>query len=130
MQVMPGTAKDLKIADVTDPEQGVEAGVKLMARYSDLFNSPQIKEKDRIRFALAAYNCGPGHVYDARRIAEDMKLDPNKWFKNVEKAMLELSKPASAKKARYGYCRCSEPVNYVSQIQTRYDSYSKLVDLQ
>jgi membrane-bound lytic murein transglycosylase F len=130
MQVMPGTAKDLKIADVTDPDQGVQAGVKLMARYANLFNSPKVKEKDRLRFALAAYNCGPGHVYDARRIAEDMKLDPNKWFKNVEKAMLALSKPEYAKKARYGYCRCTEPVNYVSEIQTRYDSYSKLVDLK
>jgi membrane-bound lytic murein transglycosylase F len=130
MQVMPYTAKDLKIADVTDPEQGVHAGVKLMARYAKLFDSPQIKDKDRIRFALAAYNCGPGHVFDARRIAEDQKLDPNKWFKNVEKAMLMLAKPELAKKVRYGYCRCGEPVAYVSNIQSRYDSYAKLVALE
>jgi len=130
MQVMPGTAKDLKVADVTDPDQGVMAGVKLLARYAKLFEKPAIKEKDRIRFALAAYNCGPGHIYDAQRIAQDMKLDPNKWFKNVETAMLLLSKPAVAGKARYGYCRCTEPVNYVSEIQTRYDSYSKLVQLE
>jgi membrane-bound lytic murein transglycosylase F len=130
MQVMPGTAKDLNVADVTIPEQGVLAGVKLLARYAKLFDSPQIKEKDRLRFALAAYNCGPGHIYDAQRLALDLKLDPNKWFKNVEQAMLLLSKPSYASKSRYGYCRCTEPVNYVSEIQTRYDSYSSLVSLE
>ncbi|MCC6807253.1 MAG: transporter substrate-binding domain-containing protein [Deltaproteobacteria bacterium] len=130
MQVMPKTAKDLKIEDVVDPEQGIHAGVKLMHRYAKMFTSPDVKEKDRLRFALASYNCGPGHVIDARRIAIDLKLNPNKWFGNVEQAMLLLSKPEHAKKARHGYCRCEEPVNYVSQIQSRYDSYSKLVALQ
>jgi len=130
MQVMPATAKDLKVADVTDPDQGVRAGVMLLQRYAKMFDSPDVKEKDRIRFALAAYNCGPGHVVDARRLAQDLKLDPNKWFKNVEKAMLEIMKPAVARRARHGYFRATETVNYVSEIQTRYDSYSRLVELQ
>ena len=56
-----------------------------------------------------------------------MGLDPNRWFKHVEKTMVLLSKPAIAKKARYGFCRCDEPVKYVSQIQARYDAYAKLV---
>jgi membrane-bound lytic murein transglycosylase F len=130
MQVMPATAHDLKIADVTDPDQGVKAGVMLLQRYARLFDGPEVKEKDRLRFALAAYNCGPGHVIDARRLAVDMKLDPNKWFKNVEKAMLELMKPDVARRARHGYFRATESVNYVSEIQTRYDSYARLVTLE
>ncbi len=130
MQVMPGTAKDLKVADVTDPDQGVKAGVMLLQRYAKMFDGPEVKEKDRLRFALAAYNCGPGHVFDARRLAADLKLDPNKWFKNVEKAMLELMKPDVAKRARHGYFRATESVNYVSEIQTRYDSYARLVTLE
>lgn len=130
MQVMPRTGAELKIDNLPDPEQGIHAGVKLMAKYSQQFADDTIKEKDRIRFTLAAYNCGPGHVQDARRLAADQKLNPNKWFGNVEKAMLLLQKPEFAKKARYGYCRCSEPVKYVSEIQTRYDAYSKLVPLE
>jgi membrane-bound lytic murein transglycosylase F len=129
LQVMPATAKDLKVADVTDPDQGVKAGVMLLERYAKLFDSPDIKEKDRLRFALAAYNCGPGHVFDARRLAEDLKLDPNKWFKNVEVAMMELMKPDVARHARHGYFRATETVAYVSEIQTRYDSYARLVEL-
>lgn len=129
MQVMPRTAKELKIDNVVEPENGIQAGVKLMSRYASRFNDSAVKEKDRIRFALAAYNAGPGHVIDARRIARDLKLNPNKWFGNVEKAMLLLSKPEHAKRAKHGYCRCEEPVKYVSEIQSRYDGYAKLVGL-
>lgn len=130
MQVMPKTAKDLHFEDVVAPDQGIAAGVKLMARYANIFTGNNVKEKDRIRFALASYNCGPGHIADARRLAKDQGLDPDKWFGNVEKSMLLLSLPQYAKRARYGYCRCSEPVKYVSEIQTRYDAYAKLVTLE
>jgi membrane-bound lytic murein transglycosylase F len=114
MQVMPRTAQELKIADVVTPDTGI-------------LDSPEVLAKDRLRFALASYNCGPGHVADARVLAKDMGLDPNVWFKNVERAALLLSKPEVARKARYGFCRCEEPVKYVSEIQTRYDAYVKMV---
>ena len=130
MQVMPRTAEELKVPNVEQPDNGILAGVKLMARYSNYFNSPEISARDRIRFALASYNCGPGHVYDARELANQMGLDPNKWFNHVEKALLLLSKKDVAKNARYGYCRCEEPVNYVSQIQDRYDHYVQMVPMK
>jgi membrane-bound lytic murein transglycosylase F len=127
MQVMPRTGQELKVTNLEDPDQGILAGTKLMARYSNLFNSPDIPAKDRIRFALASYNCGPGHIDDARGLAKEMGLDQNKWFGNVAQALLLLSKREIAKKARYGYCRCEEPVKYVSEIQERYDLYVKIV---
>jgi len=130
MQVMPRTAEELKVPNVEQPDNGILAGVKLMARYSNYFNSPEISAKDRLRFALASYNCGPGHVYDARELANQMGLDPNKWFNHVEKALLLLSKKDVAKNVRYGYCRCEEPVNYVSQIQDRYDHYVQMVPMK
>jgi len=127
MQVMPRTGLELKVTNLEDPDEGILAGTKLMARYSNLFNSSDIPAKDRIRFALASYNCGPGHVDDARGLAREMGLDPNKWFGNVAQALLLLSKREIAKKARYGYCRCEEPVKYVSEIQDRYHFYVKTV---
>jgi membrane-bound lytic murein transglycosylase F len=130
MQVMPRTGQALKIYDLENPDQGILAGTRVMARYSNYFNSPEISARDRIRFALASYNCGPGHVFDARDLAKEMGLDPNKWFGNVEKSMLLLSKKDVAKKVRYGYCRCEEPVNYVSEIQNRYDHYAQIVPMQ
>ena len=129
MQVMPRTAKEAGVGDVRKPEQGIHAGVKVLSRYSAMYQDPEINAQDRLRFALASYNCGPGHVADGRRLAADLKLDPNRWVGQVEKAMPLLAKRRFARTARHGYCRCSEPVKYVSEIQSRYESYSKLIDL-
>ncbi|MFO0728230.1 MAG: transporter substrate-binding domain-containing protein [Myxococcota bacterium] len=127
MQVMPATAKDLGFRSVREPEPGIHAGAKLMAQYAGMFVEPEVKEKDRLRFALAAYNAGPGHVFDARRLAKELGLDANRWFENVEVAMSKLAEPKYASRARYGYCRASEPIQYVSQIQTRYEAYANVM---
>jgi membrane-bound lytic murein transglycosylase F len=124
-QVMPQTAKEIGVGDVTGVDAGIHAGIKYMARLISEWDSG-LRIKDRIRFSQASYNAGKGHVLDARRIAAELKLDPDKWFGNVEKAMLLLSEPKYARKARHGYCRGAEPVQYVSMIQTRYDAYSKI----
>jgi membrane-bound lytic murein transglycosylase F len=125
-QVLPSTGRELGFANLKDPDQSVAAGAKYMAWLIDQFE-PTIAFKHRVRFALAAYNAGKGHVDDARRLAKKMGLDPNKWFKNVEVAMLKLADPGVARATRYGYCRGSEPVAYVSQITTRYENYASLV---
>lgn len=125
MQIMPPTAAELGVGDPRVPEQGIHGGAKYMRQLIDRFD-PTLAYKDRQRFALAAYNAGPGHLDDARRLAKQLKLDDSRWFGNVEKAMLLLSRPKYARHARYGYVRGTEPVNYVSQIQTRFEAYSKL----
>jgi membrane-bound lytic murein transglycosylase F len=125
-QVMPATGKEMGFNDLENPEEGTHAGVKYMSRLIAQFE-PDLPFKQRVRFALAAYNAGKGHVDDARRLAKDMNLNPDKWFGNVEKAMLLLQDPKVAKKARHGYCRGEEPVKYVSEIQSRYDNYLTVV---
>jgi membrane-bound lytic murein transglycosylase F len=82
--------------------------------------------RQRIRFALAGYNAGMGHVDDARRLARNLGLDPDRWFQNVEKAMLLLEKPEYFQRARFGYCRGREPVTYVSLIQSKYDAFAAM----
>lgn len=125
-QVMPATGKEMGFVDLEDPEQGAHAGVKYMHRLIGQFE-PTLPFKQRVRFSLAAYNAGKGHVDDARRLAAEMGLDPNRWFGNVEKAMLRLQDPKVAKRMRHGYCRGEEPVKYVSEIQSRYDNYLTVV---
>ena len=78
MQVMPRTAQELKIGNLEDPNNGILAGTRVMAQYLNYFNSPEISAKDRIRFALASYNCGPGYVNDARDLAKEMGLEPSR----------------------------------------------------
>ncbi len=125
LQVMPHTARELGIENLRDPEQGLHAGVKYLDWLRKRFE-PELPMADRTWFALAAYNAGIGHVSDARRLAAKQGLDSNKWFGNVEKAMLLLSNRKYARKAKYGYVRGEEPVNYVRQIRDRYLAYIKL----
>jgi len=125
MQLMPATAREMGISRVTEPENGIHAGVKYMARMRDRFD-PQMDIQDRHFFALASYNAGYGHVVDARRLAGKRGLDPDRWFGNVEKAMLLLSKPAYYRKARYGYVRGREPVTYVRNIRERLKIYVQM----
>ncbi|KFA90430.1 transporter substrate-binding domain-containing protein [Archangium violaceum] len=125
-QVMPTTGSSMGFTELEDPEQGTHAGVRYMHQMLGRL-APTIPFKHRLRFALAAYNVGLGHVLDARRLAAEQGLDPDKWFGHVEKAMLLLEKPEHYRRARHGYCRGSEPVRYVSDIQARYVEYVKVV---
>jgi membrane-bound lytic murein transglycosylase F len=128
MQLMPATAAELGVDDPLDPAKSIRGGARFMKKLVERYNDPKIELKDRVRFALAAYNVGPMHVRDARALAAREGFDPNRWFNHVENALLLLSKPRYYQKAEYGYCRGEEPVRYVSQIQSRYDQYVALTD--
>lgn len=125
-QLMPGTAAELGVKRREDPDESIRAGAEYLARLASRLDS-RLELQQRLRFALAAYNVGLGHVLDAQRLAAERGLDPTKWFGHVEKAMLLLEQPAHYRRARNGYCRGSEPVKYVSSIQARYDGYVHLV---
>ena len=122
LQVLPRTAKQFGYKRLYDPDVGIAAGVTYLDWVQDRF-SQTLPLEERIRFSLAAYNAGFGHVHDAQRLAKKLGKNDKKWFGNVEEAMLLLSKPEYAKKARYGYVRGREPVHYVRQIQSRYLGY-------
>ena len=128
MQVLPETAAELGIdGELTDPEVSVEAGARYLRKLIDGFE-PGLDEGERIRFALAAYNAGRGHVLDGRRLAREQGRDPDVWFDHVESVMPLLSRRSVAERMRFGYCRCSETVAYVRRILDRYEAYVRLLD--
>lgn len=122
MQVMPSTGRQLGFSDLKKPAQGIHAGVKYLYQLINRFD-PELPMHARVRFALASYNVGYGHVLDARRLAEEKGWDKNQWFGHVEKAMRLLQKPEYYTRARYGYCRGGQPVHYVRNIQGYYEAY-------
>jgi membrane-bound lytic murein transglycosylase F len=122
MQVLPKTGRQMGFDDVRPPEANIAAAVKYLSWLRDRFPD-DLPVADRMWFALASYNAGHEHVRDARRLAERQGWDPNHWFGNVERAMLLLSRAHYARQARHGYCRGSEPVNYVREIAARYGAY-------
>lgn len=127
-QIMPATAKGLGITDPTDPEQSISGGLKYMQQLADHYGDVA-DPIERYRFALAAYNSGFGHVDDARRLARADRKDAAKW-REVAAYLLKLADRKYAAKARFGYCRGSEPVEYVRHIDERYTGYAQLVPLK
>ncbi len=118
MQVMPATAKDpvVGIPDVSYAENNIHAGVKYLRHLRVRFDAdPEIAPLDRTLFAFAAYNAGPGNIRKARKRAEKMGLDHNRWFDNVEIAA--------------GKAISREPVIYVRNIYKYYVAYKHLQKL-
>lgn len=127
MQVMPTTGAEMGFKNLSHPESGIHAGTKYLSILRKRFDL-HLPVEDRLWFALASYNAGYGHVRDARLLAEEMGLSGERWFDNVEQAILLLSKREYANKARYGYCRGQEPVAYIREIHKRYQAYQQLGD--
>jgi membrane-bound lytic murein transglycosylase F len=122
MQVMPRTAAQFGYDNLFDPENNIAASLAFLDWLNERFPE-NLPLEERIYFRLAAYNAGHGHVQDARRLARQLGRNPDKWFGNVEDAMLLLSRPEHYRHARFGYVRGSEPVNYVRDIRERYIGY-------
>jgi membrane-bound lytic murein transglycosylase F len=128
MQLMPRTAADMGDYDLYDPEQSIEAGVKFIQYLEEQFvDIPNPDEK--LKFVLAAYNAGAGHIQDAQRLAEKHGANPMAWTNNVDQYILLKSqkKYYNDPVVKYGYCRGEEPYNYVNEILKRHETYSELI---
>jgi len=119
MQVTSATAEEMGVSDRHEPSESLKAGIRYLNKMTKKFEYLE-DDHERILFSLASYNVGYGHISDAVKIAEDMGLDPTKW-QNLKKALPLLSKPNYYTKARYGYTRGLESVQYVERILTYYD---------
>jgi membrane-bound lytic murein transglycosylase F len=128
MQLMPGTAQRFGVDTTSGPEEHIKAGVRFL-KWLDKRLEDEIPDTDeRIKFMLASYNVGFGHVQDARRLARKHGMDPNVWKGNVEVFLLKKSKPEyyTDSVVQHGYCRGTETFNYVNEIIERYHHYSNL----
>ena len=129
MQLMPETAISYGAQDPNDPTQSLSAGINYL-KWLDNFWKEFIEDDDeRIKFVLASYNIGFGHIIDSRNLALKYGADPNKWFGNVEEYLLKKSesKYFNDSVVKNGYCRGIETVNYVKEILERYEQYKQLV---
>jgi len=126
MQLIPATADLLGISNLNDPDISIHGGIRYLDYLRGKFEQ-DLRLEDRTWFSLAAYNAGFNRVKRARALAAKMGLAEDQWFDNVEKAMLELSKPYYKDGVRIRYCRCGQTVYYVREIKTLYSNYVRLL---
>lgn len=124
MQLMPATATALGVsqADVYKPDVSIEAGVRYLGQLYQKF--PELPATERIKFAIASYNGGFGHVRDAMALARKYGGNPYTWD-GISPYILALSEPQFYRDpvVNYGYMRGSETHDYVYSIMKRWASY-------
>lgn len=125
MQIMPATAQHLGLAstDVFDPERNIATATRYLRELNATFSDIPDR-RERIRFVLAAYNGGVGHVRDAMTLATKNGKNPQQWA-DVDEFILALSHPRYYRDpdVQFGYLRGSETSGYVRQIMERWDAY-------
>jgi membrane-bound lytic murein transglycosylase MltF len=115
MQVMPATGAEMKVGDIRQLDPNINAGVKYIRYMVDqYFADEPMDDLNKILFAFAAYNAGPGRVRQLRKQAAAQGLNPNVWTENVEMVAA----------ARIG----PETVTYVSNIYKYYIAYKLLAE--
>ncbi|MGF1636561.1 MAG: transglycosylase SLT domain-containing protein [Cyclobacteriaceae bacterium] len=132
MQLLPNTAVMFGVdsTSLNDPESNIRAGIGFLKRLEQIWQNNLTDSLEVLKFTLASYNAGTGHVIDARRLAEKHGLNQTIWNENVENMLLRKSEPDffNDPVVKYGYCRGAEPVHYVENILKKYELYAKFTE--
>ena len=128
MQLMPVVMERYGIDYDSSPEQQLEAGGKLLQYLEHCLENKIADSTERIKFVLASYNAGLGHVYDAQRLARKYGKDPDVWEDNVDFFILNKSKAQYYNDTccRAGYLRGTETFRFVSDVLERFEQYQTI----
>lgn len=114
MMLTRKTAKLLDVKNRLDPKESIVGGTRHIKQM--IKNVPKrVTGENRLKFALAAYNIGLGHIHDAQTLARKLNLDDTSWS-DLKKTLPLLAYKKHYKTLKYGYARGSEPVRYVESI--------------
>ena len=132
MQVMPVVCRHFNIDEqrVMDPMTNVRlAGWLIVEIERSLHISPAAGDEERMGIVLAGYNCGVGHVGDARRLARAEGENPDSWRVVVRylelKALPEYYRRPEVRSGRFENGR--QTLAYVSQVMSKYRQYCRMV---
>ena len=128
LQLMPATAKEFGVRNTRDPEDNIQGAVRFLNWLKEYWEDEIADEAERLKFVLASYNCGAGHVEDAQRLTEKYGGNPKVW-EDVAYWLLQKSKVqySTDPVVKYGFCRGIEPVTYVILILDRFEHYKRYV---
>jgi membrane-bound lytic murein transglycosylase F len=129
MQLMPETALAFGVEDATNPEQSIRGGIKLLSWLDSQLKSEITEPEERLKFVLAAYNVGLGHIRDAQRLSSKYGKDPFRWSNNVDFFLLNksLAKYYSDPVVKWGYARGREPYEFVVSVLNNYGHYKNVI---
>ena len=128
MGIMPNTAKALGVTphELKNPEMGIRTGIDCLDRFYKGFGKVT-DPNEKLKFTLASYNAGIGHIYDAQRLAMKYGKNPYLWENNVAEYVRLKSDPEfyNDSVCKHGYLRGSETYMYVEEVLQRYHYYKE-----
>lgn len=90
MQITPSAAQRVGVSNTATVDGNVQASARYLALLRrKFFASPQLNERERMAFILAAYNLGPERVQAMRAEARRRGLNGNQWFFQTERVAME-----------------------------------------
>lgn len=128
MQVMPETAEHFHVTDYFRPDSNIYVGVSYL-HYLDRYLEEYVPvPEERIKFVLASYNAGPGHVLDAIRLAGKYGKNPQIWEGNVDFYLRHKNEARYYRDslAKNGYCNGPQAYHYVQRVLETYNSYRNI----
>lgn len=132
MQLMPRTAQAFGVSmnEITNPEKNIGAAVKSIQSLNKSLADIEDKN-ERIKFILAAYNGGLGHILDAMALAKKYGKNPHVWDKNVSEFVLLKSNPEyfNDEVCKFGYFKGRQTVAYVHEVLRYYKIYQEKIPL-
>lgn len=129
LQLMPVTLQRFGVTNPNDPVQSLNGGVKYL-QYLDKFWRERVPDtNERIRFILASYNIGQGHVEDAWRLTLKYGKNTQSW-KDVALFLNLKSDPEYYRDplVKSGFAKGHIAVNYVRDVLSLFESYKTLVE--
>jgi membrane-bound lytic murein transglycosylase F len=129
LQLMPVTVERFGVSNPNDPVESLKGGVKYL-QYLDKFWMERVPEtNERIKFILASYNIGQGHVEDAWRLTLKYRKNTQSW-QEVSNFLNLKSDPKYYRDAvvKSGYAKGHIAVKYVRDVLALFQSYKALVD--
>ncbi len=129
MQIMPEAAETFNVSSYAEPSQNLEAGMRFLTWLNKIYEDEIPNPEERLKFVLASYNVGLGHVRDAQRLAQKYGKIRIVWDGNVDYFIRHKSesKYYLDPVVQYGYCRGEEPYRYVSKVLDAYHHYCNLL---
>ena len=124
-QFMPATAAAYGITPNSSAHAQIKAGIKKLNKNFNQWLEEIPDSTEALKFTLANFNSGRSHIDDARALCEKHGKNPNIWDDNVNKMLLNLSKPSyyRDKVVKNGYCRGTETYEYVIEVLQRFEEY-------
>lgn len=129
MGLMPRTAKSLGLSseDRMNPDLSIGAAIELLDRLNKIFRKVE-DPNERMKFILAAYNGGNGHINDAQALASKYGASPYIWEGNVKHYLELKSNPEyyNDSVVKSGYFRATETIKYVDMVISTTERFKRI----